>query len=136
MKGTYLLILELLDDVSIQIGKLGFFEFQKGCYVYVGSGLNGLEQRIRRHLREKKKIHWHIDYFLPFARIVEVFYKESARREECEFAKELAKDFRGVPGFGCSDCSCQSHLFVGSPQDVFRCIDTLDMRQYLVYPNP
>ncbi len=136
MKGTYLLVMEIQDGTSLKVGKLGWVAFRKGCYVYVGSALNGLEQRISRHLRSKKKIHWHIDYLLPSAKKVSVFYKEGTQKEECEIAHELTKVLRGSPGFGCSDCSCQSHLFYGSSQEVKRIIGCLDMDEFLSDTNP
>jgi len=119
MKGTYLVVMTLPKDTSVMVGKHGILHFKKGCYAYVGSALNGLEQRIQRHLRTDKKTHWHIDYLLPFTEIVEIFYKENNRREECRIAQDLERNFTGIPGFGCSDCSCKSHLFFGS-LNVFR----------------
>jgi Uri superfamily endonuclease len=112
VKGTYILLLELPNDEEIIIGKLGEIKFRKGFYAYVGSALNGLEKRIERHLRKrKKKMHWHIDYFLKKATVKEVFYVESKTREECNIVQKLAKKFSGIKKFGCSDCNCESHLF-------------------------
>jgi len=130
MKGSYLLVMELRSDASIQIGKHGLIDFQKGYYVYVGSALNGLEQRIKRHLREQKKIHWHIDYLLPFTRVVDIFYRENTRREECTIAQEFERNFSGVPGFGCSDCSCKSHLFHGSLDAIENVAISVPMETY------
>jgi Uri superfamily endonuclease len=136
MKGSYLLVMELQNDTSVIVGKLGPIHFQKGCYVYVGSALNGLEQRIQRHLRTQKKVHWHIDYLLPFTEVVNVFYKESGRREECRIAQAFEKNLSNITGFGCSDCSCKSHLFYRSPSDIHGIIDSLDMKPYLLHTNP
>lgn len=113
MKGSYILVIELKKDKTIQIGTLGKIHFKKGFYAYVGSALNGLEQRINRHLRKIKKKHWHIDYFLDFAEVVDVFYKENETREECKIAKMLGNQLVSIPGFGSSDCRCKSHLFYG-----------------------
>ena len=68
IKGSYLLIIKLQDDKKILVGKLGKIAFKKGYYVYVGSAMNGLEQRLQRHLRSQKKFHWHIDYLLNQAK--------------------------------------------------------------------
>lgn len=136
MKGTYLLVMELYKDTSLMIGKHGVIHFQRGCYAYVGSALNGLDQRIQRHLRSNKKTHWHIDYLLPFTKIVDVFYKENTRREECEIAKGFEKNFTYIPGFGCSDCVCTSHLFNGSYHNILRVIDSLNMKLYPLHTNP
>ncbi len=111
MKGSYILIAGLNKNTRIKIGKLGLIGFSSGYYAYVGSGLNSLENRIKRHLRKNKKIYWHIDYLLKKAVIKEVFYKNTLKKEECKLAKELEKHFRSIKDFGCSDCKCRSHLF-------------------------
>jgi len=79
MKGSYILLIKLLKDSEIKVGSLGTISFKKGFYVYVGSAMGGLEQRINRHLRKNKKTFWHIDYLLNNrgAKIIKVFYKES-----------------------------------------------------------
>lgn len=112
MKGSYVLIIRNKKDQYIQIGKLGKIFFKNGYYAYVGSALNSLEGRINRHLRENKKFHWHIDYLLSETEIVDVFYKESKIKEECEIAKNFS-ELESIKGFGCSDCKCKSHLFYG-----------------------
>lgn len=131
MKGTYLLVMELDKDISIMVGKHGFVHFQKGCYAYVGSALNGLEQRIQRHLRKQKKMHWHIDYLLHFTEVVDIFYVECARREECNIARLFERNFTCIPGFGCSDCSCESHLFYGSSHEISQRAFKLEMKTFL-----
>jgi Uri superfamily endonuclease len=136
MKGTYLLIMMLPEETSVLVGKKGVVRFQKGWYVYVGSAMNGLDQRIQRHLRKQKKIHWHIDYLLPHTQINSVFIKETKRTEECRIAHILAESFEYIPGFGCSDCACPSHLFTGFPQKILRVIASLGMRRYHPHTNP
>jgi Uri superfamily endonuclease len=131
MKGSYILIIKLKDKKTIQIGKLGKIHFKKGFYVYVGSALNGLEQRINRHLRKTKKKHWHIDYFLDFAEVIDTIYKESETREECNIAIELDKQLVSIPGFGCSDCRCKSHLFYGSYKMITQVINDFKFKQYI-----
>ncbi|MBE3136697.1 MAG: GIY-YIG nuclease family protein [Thermoplasmata archaeon] len=130
MKGAYLLIITLPKDASVMVGKQGLLHFKKGCYAYVGSALNGLEQRIQRHLRTNKKTHWHIDYLLPFTEIVEILYKENNRREECRIAQFLERNFGSIPGFGCSDCSCTSHLFFGSFDTIMPAVNSFHMELY------
>ena len=87
MIGTYILLIKMGKEHTIEIGKLGFITFQKGWYVYIGSALLSLEPRIKRHLKKNKKFHWHIDYLLDHASIISVFYKEGKKREECNIAK-------------------------------------------------
>jgi len=132
MKGSYILVIKLKEKKSIQIGKLGKIIFEKGFYVYVGSALNGLEQRINRHLRKNKKKHWHIDYFLEFTNIVGIIYKESQTRDECNIAIELDKYLASIPDFGCSDCKCKSHLFFGSYEKIIQVVKDLETKKYLV----
>lgn len=115
MKGIYALLIKVKRKVNIQIGKLGKFEFPKGWYLYIGSGKNGLEKRVKRHLRKKRNLFWHIDYLLsaPDTEIEKVWIKEGGK--ECSLAKRIAQTdiFKiPVPGFGSSDCRCKSHLFL------------------------
>ena len=67
---TYQLLIEVADTVSVQVGRLGRFEFVAGDYVYTGSALRNFEARIRRHLSAVKKMHWHIDYLLAAPGVV------------------------------------------------------------------
>jgi Domain of unknown function DUF123 len=62
--GCYSLIIYLRKKTLIRIGKLGQAVFPAGTYVYTGSAMGGLEPRLKRHLRSKKKLRWHIDYRL------------------------------------------------------------------------
>jgi len=130
MKGSYILVVKLKDDLSILIGKKGKSKFYKGCYVYIGSAVNGLEKRIQRHLRDDKKMHWHIDYLLKYANITDIFYKESTYKEECDIAKGLDKNLLSIKGFGCSDCKCESHLFYGSKERIRRIINKLEVHRF------
>jgi len=130
MQGTYLLLIRLDEQRNIDIGALGTVAFNKGWYVYVGSAMNGLDQRIRRHLREKKKTHWHIDYLLHHAAISEVFYQERLVKEECNLAQRFHEEFSSIRRFGCSDCSCISHLFTGPYTALMQMIESLDMKPY------
>ena len=130
MKGSYFLIIKVEKNIQISIGKLGIISFEKGYYIYVGSGLNSLEKRINRHLRNQKKIHWHIDYLLKYGKIIEVYYKENTTREECILAKKLEKKLMSINDFGCSDCKCKSHLYYGNIDDIKLLIKNLKMKQY------
>lgn len=117
MKGCYILLLLLKRDCDVEIGALGRIHFSKGYYAYVGSAMNGIEGRVRRHLRKEKNVHWHIDYFLREAKIVDVFIKSSKKKLECKIAEGLSKDFEVVVGFGSSDCNCRGHLFYGTKKE-------------------
>jgi Uri superfamily endonuclease len=135
MNGSYLIVMTLPNDTSVIVGKRGMINFRKGSYVYVGSALNGLEQRINRHLKNNKKTHWHIDFFLHYAKIINIFYKENNRREECAIARFLEKNFTNIPAFGCSDCYCKSHLFYGFSEEISQVVNHLKMKLFQIDAN-
>ena len=114
--GTYMLVLRLAKTRRITVGKLGEFEFPAGWYLYAGSAQGGLSGRVLRHLRANKKQHWHIDYLnapKEAATVMEVWWQVGGGRLECEWA-DAARGLQGAevpaPGFGASDCGCESHL--------------------------
>ena len=113
LKGTYCLIIHVCSDITVQVGKLGSFDFGKGFYVYVGSALNSLESRLKRHLSNDKKLFWHVDYLLANLNVelVEIVFAVDDGKWECALASEVGVLGVGVKGFGCSDCKCSSHLF-------------------------
>jgi len=111
-RGSYLLILRMDHSLALDIGHLGRLTFQKGYYLYVGSAMRNLGARIQRHLRKTKKQHWHIDYLLAHTSKVIPLPIRSSQRDECEIARAISSIMRlGPPGFGSSDCHCQTHLF-------------------------
>ena len=111
LKGIYTIIIKLQKGRDISIGKLETISVAAGYYVYVGSALNGLSSRIVRHLRKEKKLHWHIDYFLQKTQVIEIIYCVTEENRECVLSSRLDQKLKHVRHFGCSDCSCQSHLF-------------------------
>ena len=111
MKGSYVLLIELPEEQTIAIGGLRNVHFPRGCYAYVGSAMGGVKSRVSRHLRRDKKPHWHIDYLLEKASVVDISVCQSEDRVECTIAQALGSQFDSIPGFGSSDCHCRSHLF-------------------------
>ncbi len=109
--GSYVLLMHLDQARMIAAGRRPRQHFAAGHYAYVGSALNGLQARLERHLRDEKRLHWHIDYLLLEARIVEIVTCRSQERTECAIATSLAERFSAVAGFGASDCRCRGHLF-------------------------
>lgn len=110
MKGCYCLIIEVNENQCLKIGKKLKIDFKKGYYVYVGSAMNNLESRVKRHLSKTKKLHWHIDYLLRNNEIIEVIYNLD-EKVECDLSQRLAKNNESIEDFGCSDCKCESHLY-------------------------
>jgi len=138
-KGTYALVMALKSDAAIAIGRLGLsggrggeneITLPAGYYVYFGSARGGLSARVGRHLKREKQFHWHSDYLLQFAEVVEVWYSPEGEEVECGERKEVkgaggvrkkeclwCQVARGmpqgqilIPGFGSSDCRCPAHL--------------------------
>jgi len=108
--GLYQLRIRLKRPRTICVGALGKHSFPAGWYVYTGSARNGLAQRVGRHLRDGKRKHWHIDYLLAVADEVEAFVLPSEKPSECELHARLQGGEILIPGFGASDCRCESHL--------------------------
>jgi sugar fermentation stimulation protein A len=115
--GYYLIVLELAEQQSVEVGALGTVLFKAGWYVYAGSARKNLSRRVSRHLRrQRKQKHWHLDYLVPFAAHGKGTLKAlpvcSYRNLECDLAGELGKlGGTPVPAFGSSDCKCPSHLY-------------------------
>lgn len=111
--GTYTLVVECSEPATVAVGALGAVEFPAGWYAYVGSALGpGGFSRVRRHRElaagERETRHWHLDYLLghPAASLDAVV----AAVADIECAVATGLDGERVPGFGCSDCGCDSHL--------------------------
>jgi Uri superfamily endonuclease len=137
VKGSYILLISLPSAETIEIGSLSQVCFPGGCYAYVGSALNGLAPRLRRHLNDQKKRHWHIDHLLQKASIREIVVGVTDSRAECALARALGAQFDSIPGFGSSDCRCPSHLFFTEAEAplksaVIRAITKLDIAPELM----
>ncbi|MDC3089020.1 DUF123 domain-containing protein [Alphaproteobacteria bacterium] len=65
---------------------------------------------MKRHLCNKKKLHWHIDYLL-LNKNVKVIDVNKSNKFECDLNKETEGEII-IHGFGSSDCEagCKSHL--------------------------
>ena len=110
--GAYALLIRLDNPEGIEVGRLGAIDFPAGWYAYVGSALGGVAGRVGRHLRRRKKLHWHVDYLLREGRVSEVVWALSEEKMECRIAEGLGRwGLHSVPEFGASDCRCRSHLF-------------------------
>jgi sugar fermentation stimulation protein A len=135
-RGSYLLVLRVPRRMKLSVGRLGMVAFRAGFYVYVGSAMGGLERRMARHRRIAKRPHWHIDVLRAVAEFHSVLAIRASMRLECDIAQVL----RGigewnVPGFGSTDCHCETHLFglTGDPfqrEDFHRLVQYFRMDRY------
>jgi Uri superfamily endonuclease len=113
--GIYTLVLRLDREQEIAVGSLGSIMFSRGYYAYTGSarGPGGLK-RVERHLQVLKGTRttrrWHIDYLLPHARFLEAIVTPTDQDLECQIARGIGECLLPVTGFGCTDCTCLSHL--------------------------
>ena len=112
--GTYTLVVELTEGADLEVGALGVCSLDEGWYAYTGSahGASGFA-RVDRHLGlaagERSTRHWHVDYLLGHGAVtVDLVTCSAGLDAECAVAR--AVDGQPVPGFGCSDCDCPTHL--------------------------
>jgi sugar fermentation stimulation protein A len=111
-RGSYLSVVELNRRTRLRPGGLPAGVFPRGHYVYVGSAMANLSQRLARHQRQDKSPHWHIDYLTAKAGRVLSLPVRSSQRLECAIADALSSVLEPGPmGFGSSDCHCATHLF-------------------------
>ena len=121
-KGIYGLVFSN-PSCTVRVGALGEIVFRRGWHIYVGSALgSGGLARLERHIalsRDRDKHpKWHVDYLLtnPVFHLRYTVHALTEERLECRLAGALGNE--NVPGFGCSDCDCPSHLFYRSSNPV------------------
>ena len=99
--------MELGEERTIEVGRLGVFLFLAGWYCYVGSafGPGGVAARCGHHRKISPRPRWHIDYLRAHC---------DPEPREHQWAELLGR-VRGarlpVSGFGASDCNCPGHLW-------------------------
>lgn len=111
MKAVYLLFLDVQRPKNIDIGALGRIKFEPGTYVYVGSAMNSVEKRLKRHFSEVENLHWHIDYLTAETKPFDYFILPEGSEYEEWLAEKLDYYCEPVESFGSSDSSQESHLF-------------------------
>lgn len=111
-RGSYVILLHVGERQTLSIGRLGDRVAEPGWYLYVGSADRGLSARVARHLRLRKRRHWHIDHLRPAADRVVALPIRSSRHEECDVARTIGRLYPVAwDAFGSSDCDCPAHLF-------------------------
>lgn len=116
--GIYILFINVLKSVCLDIESLNRPCIDHGLYGYVGSarGFGGIRARLRRHLRkDKKRLWWHIDYLTKLDEATPRLVIYATTLDDLE--KRLAETVLAigcwdvaVPGFGSTDKKTFSHL--------------------------
>lgn len=92
----------------------------------------GVGQRIERHLRERKRRRWHIDYLLEEAEVISTIRVATERKtDECDVAHALLRSEGATMvdrGFGSSDCRCDSHLIFFGDGGGERMVESIAMQ--------
>ncbi len=110
--GLYVLLLHLNRPRRLDVGGLGRRDYAAGWYAYAGSARRALSQRLERHMRLRKRHHYHVDALRAAADGVRALAIRATDRAECDLAAALrAVADSAVPRFGSSDCRCPGHLF-------------------------
>jgi len=144
-KGIYCIVFKN-PGCTVRVGALGEIDFEPGWHCYVGSALgSGGLKRLERHIslaaQRDKRPKWHVDYLhtSPCFSLMYAISAVTSDRLECRLADELGGG--GIPRFGCSDCTCDSHLFyrTGDPRDeilsAFRHLGLLPATKTIMNPD-
>ena len=132
-RGTYVLFLTFYSPFSSEVGSLGRLDLPSGESCYVGSAMGGLDHRLDRHLSKEKRICWHIDRLTVRADRMEAYESYPDPIPECDLA-HIAEGSGCVPmhkGFGCSDCRCDTHLFLVDPDSKTELIRGASLHRYV-----
>ena len=117
--GAYILELNVREKLLLRVGRLGQFDFEPGRYLYVGSayGPGGITARVTRHLKPKRRLHWHIDYLSTVIGVDRAWGLPGG--DECKIVSILLTDLKTTTpfiGFGSSDYShCSAHQLLSTP---------------------
>ena len=122
--GVYCLLLWVGRPRWLGLARLGSRRIPCGWYVYTGSAKRNLLPRLERHVRRRKRCHWHIDYLRDMASLREIWVWPWTPTGECRTSarvRRLPDAVLPLRGFGSSDCRCDAHLIAfpacGAPPD-------------------
>lgn len=110
---SYILFIRIKRYIKARIGARGVEEFAAGYYMYIGSGKKNLMERIKRHLKMRKKKFWHIDYILTKkdVSIIDIFVSEKTESQIVNRVLNLNSVKPFDRRFGASDTVNITHLF-------------------------
>ena len=112
--GAYVLLVALERPLALTPPGLHGAVLGPGSFAYCGSarGPGGIRARVRRHMRDGKRPHWHIDHLTEAGCVTAVHGVPGGR--ECELLDRILAVPGAtvpVPGFGSTDCRrCPAHL--------------------------
>lgn len=109
-KGDYVVLFFLKEAVVIS-SLCRSWTLDAGYYMYIGSAMSSLAERVKRHLIEEKRKFWHIDYFREKAEVVAALLLPTKEQREEELSNFVSEYGEAVPRFGASDCSTDSNLY-------------------------
>jgi Uri superfamily endonuclease len=110
-KGSYLLFMNVQEKIEVS-SKSSCWIIDSGLYVYVGSAMSTLTGRVKRHLTEKKKKHWHIDFLTSRSKIILAILLPSKAKKEEEISQLVNEFGKPIKGFGSTDCKgLKSNLY-------------------------
>ena len=109
-KGDYVVLFFLKEAVVIS-SLCRSWTLDAGYYMYIGSAMSSLAERVKRHLIEEKRKFWHIDYFREKAEVVAALLLPTEEQREEELSNFVSEYGEAVPKFGASDCSTDSNLY-------------------------
>jgi len=139
LEATYILLINISEDLKIRIGRLGEVFFKEGDYIYIGSAKGCLERRLQRHLRKEKRIFWHIDYLLENQKVKILQIWTMDKKEECQTVEVFYQDPTTKiikKGFGSSDCQCLTHLFfIGDKKKTKKILKEIGFSIYYSFQN-
>ncbi|TDX11819.1 MULTISPECIES: DUF123 domain-containing protein [Petrotoga] len=116
-------MIEIKKDYTVNFNHKEI-KINKGLYAYIGSAMKNLHQRVGRHLTFNEKAyqkHWHIDGILENEenKIIFIAMLPSDRRIEEDISIEFAKNFEFIKGFGATDLTVKSNLYLIDDIDCF-----------------
>jgi sugar fermentation stimulation protein A len=140
--GIYILEFYAKKSFYIEHKKFSGIRFKQGYYYYVGSAQKKLKSRINRHLKRKKKLHWHIDYLstntaLKISRILQILNLQ--KNFECQIVQNISANNEIeiiAKNFGNSDCNiCSSHLLFSKKKISYNHLFSLYQSTVLFIPS-